>query len=172
MLKLTVALLALALAGTAGAEGWRSLRVDGSSEDAFGKSLAAFKEKLSPARRYVLSHALRDIWIQGTKAAEAAQGEYTAADYFRQVDGLGYEDVVLLADPTGQTAQQRYRDARHLNAQNRGSAGQNVGVDSPAYRQSSGQPSWLPQGQNPESYAQGQQACGCTMPGGGGSLVN
>ena len=32
MLKLTVAVLAVALAGTASAAGWRSLRVDGSSE--------------------------------------------------------------------------------------------------------------------------------------------
>jgi hypothetical protein len=32
--------------------GWKSLKVDGSSEEAFGQSLEEFKEKLSPARRY------------------------------------------------------------------------------------------------------------------------
>ncbi len=42
MLKLTVAVLAVVLAGTASAERWRDLRVDASSEDAFAKSLEAF----------------------------------------------------------------------------------------------------------------------------------
>jgi len=35
MQKLTVVVLALAFAGTASAAGWRDLRVDGSSEEAF-----------------------------------------------------------------------------------------------------------------------------------------
>ena len=45
MLKLTVAVLAVALAGTASAAGWRSLRVDASSEAAFEQSLAVFKDE-------------------------------------------------------------------------------------------------------------------------------
>ena len=44
MLKLTVAVLATVLAGTAGAAGWRGLRVDGSSE-AFTQAIAAFKTR-------------------------------------------------------------------------------------------------------------------------------
>ena len=43
MLKLTVAVLAVALAGTASAAGWRSLRIDGSSDASFTTSLAAFQ---------------------------------------------------------------------------------------------------------------------------------
>src|SRR5688572_22616409 len=101
MLKITVAVLAVALAGTASAAKWRDLRVDGSSEAAFAQSLEAFKEKLSPARRYVFGEALKDIWVQGVKAAESEQREYTAADYYRQVDGLAYEQVVTFTDPTG-----------------------------------------------------------------------
>ena len=53
---------------------------------------------------------LRDIWNQGARAASAEQREYTATDYLRQLDGLGYEQVVKLTDPTGKTAR-RYRPA-------------------------------------------------------------
>jgi hypothetical protein len=111
MLKLTVAVLAVALAGTAGAAGWKSLKVDGSSEDAFAQSLAVFKKKMPLARRQVFGQALKDIWVQGTKAAEAEQREYTAADYYGQLDGMGYEQVVNFTDPTGKTARQRWRVA-------------------------------------------------------------
>jgi len=110
MLKLTIAVLAVALAGTAAA-GWRDLRVDGSSEEAFAKSLEAFKDKLSPARGYVFGEALKDIWIQGTKQAEADQREYTDSDYYAQLHGLTYEEIVKLTDPTGDTAKDRYRTA-------------------------------------------------------------
>lgn len=108
MLKLTVALLAVALAGTASAAGWRSLRLDASDEASFTKSVAAFEEKLSPARHYVFALALQDLWVQGTQSAEAQQREYTASEYFRRLDGLGYDEIVTLADPTGDTAQARY----------------------------------------------------------------
>ena len=112
MLELTVAVLALALAGSASAAGWRDLRVDGSSDEAFAKSLEAFKDKLSPARRYVFGEALKDIWIQGENAAEAEQREYTAEAYYADVDGLGYDEIVTFTDPTGETAKDRYRTAR------------------------------------------------------------
>jgi hypothetical protein len=86
------------------------LRLDGTSEDGFSKSVAAFQQKLTPARRYVFALALEDIWNQGTRSAKAAQREYTTTDYIRQVDGLGYEQVVTFTDPTGGTAR-RYRAA-------------------------------------------------------------
>lgn len=110
MLKLLVAVLAVALAGTAVA-GWRDLRVDGSSEEAFATSLEAFKAELSPARRYVFQEALMDIWIQGAEQAETEQREYTADEYYRQLDGLRYEEIVKLTDPSGDTAKDRYRTA-------------------------------------------------------------
>ena len=53
MLKLTIVTVAFALAGTASAAGWKSLTVDGSSEEAFAQSLAVFKKELAPARRVV-----------------------------------------------------------------------------------------------------------------------
>jgi hypothetical protein len=108
MLRLTVVVLAIALAGTASAAGWRSLRLDGSSEAGFEKSLAEFREELTNGRRYAFILALHDVWEQGTKNAEAEQREYTAADYLRDLDGLGYEQVVRFTDPTGATAR-RYR---------------------------------------------------------------
>src|ERR1044072_7943400 len=118
MLKLTIAVLAIALAGTASA-GWRDLRVDGSSEESFASSLEAFKEELSPARRYVFREALKDIWLQGEKVAAAEQRDYTADEYYRQLDGLRYEEVVTLTDQTGDPAKDRYRAASLNNRYSR-----------------------------------------------------
>jgi hypothetical protein len=102
MLRLTVVVLAIALAGTASAAGWRKLRIDASSEANFQKSVALFQDKLSPSRRVAFDLSLQDIWIHGSRLAEEQQREYTEADYFRQLDGLGYEEVVTLTDSTGE----------------------------------------------------------------------
>jgi hypothetical protein len=118
MLKLTVAVLAIALAGTASAAGWRSLRIDASSEAAFEESVATFQDKLSPSRRVAFARSLQDVWLQGTQRANAAQREYTRADYFQELDGRGYEEVVKLTDPTGAKAK-AYR-AQYYYAQARG----------------------------------------------------
>lgn len=115
MLKLTVTLLAVVLAGTASAGGWRSLRIDGSSEASFAKSVDAFTEELSPARRYVFLRALQDVWAQGTADAAADERDYTASDYIQQLDGLRYTEVVKIVDPTGATAQRRYVEAYYAN---------------------------------------------------------
>ena len=115
MLKLTIAVLAVVLAGTASADGWRSLRLDGTGEASFTKSVAALQVKLSAARRLVFDAALQDIWILGKKDADAAQREYTASEYFQKLDGLGYEEVVTLMDPNGETAEQRYMAAAREN---------------------------------------------------------
>jgi hypothetical protein len=111
MTKLAVVVLVVALAGSAQAGGWRALRIDGSSEASFSDSVATFQEKLPPVRQYVFVRALQDIWAQGTQRAEAEQREYTAQDYFRELDGLGYKDVVTLTDPTGRTAHARFGEA-------------------------------------------------------------
>lgn len=116
MPKLTVAVLVVALAGTASADGWRNLRIDAANEASFAQSIEAFTGKLSLARREVFVHALQDIWVDGLAAAKAANREYTPSEYFRQVDGLKYEGVVTLLDPTGETAKARYREATRLYA--------------------------------------------------------
>jgi hypothetical protein len=101
MLKLTVAILAVVLAGTASAGGWRSLQIDASSEAAFDQSVATFQQKLSPSRRAAFMRLLQDIKDEGAKRATAERRDYTPAEYLAQLHGLGYEEVVTLADPTG-----------------------------------------------------------------------
>jgi hypothetical protein len=115
MLKLTIAALAVALASTAAAA-WRDLRIDGGSEANFAESIEAFKEELPRARRYVFVLAMQDIWVHGVEAAKATDREYTAVEYVRQTNGLGYDEVVTLLDPTGRTARARYREGSRLYA--------------------------------------------------------
>ena len=90
--------------------------MDASSEASFRQSVVAFQQKLPAAHRYVFAQSLQDIWLQGTQRAQAEQREYTASDYRRQVDGLGYEEIAEFTDPTGATAD-RYRD--EYDARNR-----------------------------------------------------
>jgi len=108
MLKLAVATLAVVLASTANAAGWRDLRIDASSAAGYSESIATFQQKLTPSRRIAFARSLQDIWLIGTRTAEEQQREYTSADYLRQLHGLGYEEVVKLTDPTGK-AEGRYR---------------------------------------------------------------
>jgi len=110
MLKLAVVVLAVALAGSASAAGWRKLQIDASSEAAFDQSVATFQQKLSPSRRAAFTASLQDIQLEGTKRAREEQREYTRAEYLRQLHGLGYEEVVTFVDPTGKRAGQ-YRTA-------------------------------------------------------------
>jgi hypothetical protein len=121
MLRVTFAVLAIVLAGSASAAGWRSLRIDASSEATFNESVATFQEKLSGSRRVAFAQSLQDVWREGTKLAGEQQREYTTADYLRELDGLGYEDVVRLTDPTGKKAKQ-YR-AQYYYARAGGGAG-------------------------------------------------
>ena len=111
MLRLTVAVMAVGLAGTVHAAGWRSLRVDGSSQAAFAESVATFQDELPKARTYVFLRALQDIWFFGTLKAAAEERDYTETDYLADLDGLTYEGVVTFTDETGDTAQARYREA-------------------------------------------------------------
>ena len=101
MLKLTVAVLAIALVGSASAEGWR---LGAGSHRAFKRSLEAAKDELSPANIQMLGGALKHIWDEGTKAAEAEQRRYSDKDYFRQLDGLSYEQLVHFTDATYEAA--------------------------------------------------------------------
>ncbi len=114
MLKLTIAVAAVALAGTASAAGWRSMRLDASSEATLNESVAALRDELPRARRQVLERSLKDIWAQGTQAAAAGEREYTIDDYLREVDGLKYKDVVRFTDPSGDRAR-RYFDQAYAN---------------------------------------------------------
>ena len=115
MMKVTVAVLAIALAGSASAAGWRDLQVDGTSEASFAESLAAFEKKLSPSRRYAFTLALQEIWLQGTRKANAEQRTFTTSEYLQQLDGLSYDEVVRVPDATGK-AENRYRAEYYAGA--------------------------------------------------------
>ncbi|HEY3518320.1 MAG TPA: hypothetical protein VGL98_14825 [Gammaproteobacteria bacterium] len=101
MLKITVAVLAIALVGSVSAEGWR---LDAGSHRAFKRSLEVAKDELSPENVQMLGGALKHIWNEGTKAAEAEQRSYSDKDYFRQIDGLSYEQLVHFTDATYEAA--------------------------------------------------------------------
>ena len=101
MLKLTVAVLAFALVGSASAEGWR---LDAGSHRAFKQSRQAAKDELSPENIQLLGGALKHIWYEGAKAAEAQQRRYADNDYLRQLDGLSYEEIVHFTDATYEAA--------------------------------------------------------------------
>ncbi len=157
MLKLTVTVLAVALAGTASAGGWRPLRVDGSSEAAFQESVAALQAELPEVRRYVFALALQDVWVLGVKGAEAEQRDYTAGEYFRQLDGLGYKEVVTLADPTGDTADMRFRRVyAHLYRVNT--------VFGNNYSGSNESPTNGVRGSSLSGDASAREECGCAFP--------
>lgn len=159
MLKLTVALLAVAVTGAASAGGWRSLRVDGSSEASFTASVATFQRKLPASRRHAFERALQDIWILGTKNAEENGRDYTASEYFRQVDGLGYEEVVTFTDPTGATAQQYRAEYELLNRLPASTFAQASPWPTPP------RPAGV-RGRSNSGDVSAQQACGCAIPPG------
>jgi DNA/RNA-binding domain of Phe-tRNA-synthetase-like protein len=100
MRRLALVVFGLALSVAANAS-WRSLQIDGSTEEAFTQSVEQMQEALSPKRRMALDLSLQDLWVNGVLAAKAEQREYTSAEYFTKLDGLGYKDVVELADPSG-----------------------------------------------------------------------
>jgi hypothetical protein len=112
MLRLTVAVFAVALASSAIAADWRDLRVDASSEAAYQRTLATFNKDLPPERRSVFTAGLMDIWLKGTATAGTSQSQYTVSDYYREIHGLSYEQVVTFTDPTGKTAKEREREAK------------------------------------------------------------
>lgn len=121
MLKLTVAVLAVVLAGSASAAGWRKLQIDASSEAAFSQSVATFQKKLPPSRRIAFARSLHDIWARGSQLAEERQSEFADTDYFRVLHGLRYEEVVTLTDPSGKKEGQ-YRAEYYASRAHRGAA--------------------------------------------------
>ena len=143
MLRLTIAVLAVALAGTASAAGWRGLRIDASSEASFNQSVELFQDKLTKARKHAFERALQDIWTQRTRDAIAEQREYTQADYYAQLDGLSYEQVVRVLDPSGERAQSyRAEYFRSLSSAGRtinsGAYGTGLSLSPPGYGETSG----------------------------------
>ena len=113
MSRIVMVLVGFVLAGCA-SSGWRALRIDGTSEARFTASLTEFQETLNEQRRYILERSLLDVWIVGAGTAADAhlrgeEASYTPRDYLDEVDGLGYAEIVELADPSGERTK-RYRE--------------------------------------------------------------
>lgn len=99
MSKLTLVIAAIVLAGCARTGAWSDLQIDGRSQSSIDRSVLLIQQELPAFRRERFDMVLADLWITGTLRAEAEGTEYTEDDYFAQLDGLRYEDVLDLAGP-------------------------------------------------------------------------
>lgn len=98
-MKLALVIVAMVLAGCASTGTWRDLQIDGSSQSSIDRSVFLIQQELPGYRRERFDMVLSDLWITGTLNAEAEGTDYTEDDYFAQLDGLRYEDVLDLAGP-------------------------------------------------------------------------
>ena len=104
MSKLVMAALMTFLAGCASMGQWRTLQIDGSSEESFGQSISQLNDELSYSRGRMFALALVDIASTAAQAAGHADDgspSYTDEDYRRDLDGLTYDGVIDLADQSG-----------------------------------------------------------------------
>ena len=104
MSKLILATLMTFLAGCASMARWKTLQIDGSSEESFDQSLSRFNDELSYSRGRMFALALVDIASTAAQTAgQTADGSpaYTDEDYRRDLDGLTYDGVIDLADRSG-----------------------------------------------------------------------
>jgi len=107
MPKLAVVLVGLALAGCASTSGSHALRIDATSQSNFEASVAAFQQALPPNRRLRFEVALQELWKStASKAGTESSVDQTTKDYFAQLNGLDYEQVISLAGPE---AKERYQ---------------------------------------------------------------
>jgi hypothetical protein len=105
MQKLAVVLVGLALAGCASTSGSHALRIDATSQSNFEASVAAFQQALPPNRRLHFEVALQELW-KSTASKTESSVDQTTKDYFAQLNGLDYEQVISLA---GAEAKERYQ---------------------------------------------------------------
>ena len=109
MLKLAVAVFAVALAGSASAAGWRSLRVDGKQRNGL----------CGIGGRVQRNCALTSLRVRAGAAGHLAEGPCGRSSRDTRIHGqrllgtggLGYKQVVTLLDPTGDTEQLRRKEA-------------------------------------------------------------
>ena len=110
MSKPVLAALVTFLAGCAGCAGcaslgqWRTLRIDGSSDESFTETLSQLNSELSYSRRQMLGLALVDIASSGVDEAKVRDDgapAYSHEDLREDLDGLTYDGVIDLADQSG-----------------------------------------------------------------------
>jgi hypothetical protein len=100
------------VAGCASTSGWRTLSIDGSSEQSFDASISLLKGELPDARRGMFELALGDIRHTELLNAEQQEATYTDDDFRGQLDGMSYEGVIALADQTGPSIRSMYYSRR------------------------------------------------------------
>ena len=84
----------------ANAGGWRALHIDGTSQAAFEKSIAAFRQTLPMNKRLQFEVTLQQIWEDvALKAGAEASVDQVAPTYFAKLDGLGYKEVIRVGGP-------------------------------------------------------------------------
>jgi hypothetical protein len=111
MVKLTVVAFSIVLTGCAAGGAWRDLRIDGADQRSFEDSVKSIQQELPENRREMFDWALAEIWVRGTIDADDSGG-FSAAKYFGQLDGLGYDGVVKLAEAVGPSLLNRYARAQ------------------------------------------------------------
>ena len=104
MSRQAIAIAAIALSACASTSSWQDLRIDASSPTSFQESVDAIEAALPYHRGQLFLLALQDIQMTGLAADDA----FAPKDYLGQLDGLGYDEVLALADATGPTTMQRY----------------------------------------------------------------
>ncbi len=104
--RLLICIIFAAVASSAGASGWRDLRIDATTQSAFEKSVADFQRLLPSDRRLYFEVSLQEIWhaVAEGLGPEATMDKATAA-YFKRLDGLRYEQVIRVG---GQEARKTY----------------------------------------------------------------
>ena len=101
--------LVLAMAGCATAPTNRetALRIDATDVTTFKTSVAALQHRLRPDYQLRFVAALQEIWrATASKAGPDSSEDETTRQYFAQVDGLAYEQIVRLGGPAAELAYQ------------------------------------------------------------------
>src|SRR5260221_101341 len=84
----SITVLLLACGASANASGWRDLRIDASSDSRFTDSVQQMRGELPYHHAVLFVLVLKDL-----------ETRFAPAEYHRQLDGLGYKQVVHLASP-------------------------------------------------------------------------
>jgi hypothetical protein len=111
MYKFSLAVTVLFLSGCASTGEWRALNIDGSSESAFGESLARLNDELSYSRGQMFALALVDIAntrVQSAGETDDGSPAYSENDFRNDLNGLTYDKVIELADQSGPSIKKLY----------------------------------------------------------------
>jgi len=107
-------------------------RIDGSSEAAFKESVTSLLKSLTQDRHTFAVIALKDIWRTAGAEADPASSDADRTNAFlARINGLGYKELIALADATPPTVREQYyaMNPHSPAALPRGNAGPSGGTD-------------------------------------------